>query len=141
MKKFVAVLLTLLLVLPLAACGKKEAQTASISLAANPTTGYEWFAFQSSDLFEIESEYVADSADEELVGGGGHYNFTLKPLKAGDCKVSFVYQRSWEAMELGDDLTYEITVTKDLQIKVNAMSGGIEGTEDELPEIPELTIS
>lgn len=139
MKK-TAIVIALAALLLLAACGKADPQTAEISLKSNPTTGYSWFAFQSSDLFEITDEYFPDSTDEHIAGGGGYQHFVLKPLKAGECEVSFIYQRPWEAMELGDDYTFNISVSKNLKIKVNGMSAGIAGDADVFPEIPELTI-
>lgn len=139
MKKTVLII-ALAAVLVLSACGKAGPQTAEISLKSNPTTGYSWFAFQNSDLFEITDEYIPDSTDEHIAGSGGYQHFVLKPLKAGECEVSFIYQRPWEAMELGDDYTFNISVSKNLQIKVNGMSAGITGEADVFPEIPEMII-
>lgn len=138
--KRTALIIALAAVMLLSACGKAAPQTAGISLKSNPTTGYSWFAFQNSDLFEITEEYVPDSTDGQTVGSGGYQRFVLKPVKAGTCEVSFVYQRPWEAMELGDTYTYDITVSKNMQIEVNGGTAGIKGDMDVLPVVPQLDI-
>lgn len=140
MRKALAVILALSAVFALSSCGKARPQTARISFDSNPTTGYTWNAFQSGDLFDIASEYTPESSDQELVGSGGTHTFTLTPLKAGNCKVSFVYQRPWEAMELGDTYTYDITVTERLQIKVNGGTADVSGDANILPIVPEFVI-
>ena len=142
-KTRIAALLLLIAALVVSACGKKskDPQVGTIELAGNPTTGYEWFAFQNSDLFEITNEYTPDSTDPDITGAGGTYTFTLTPLKAGECEVSFVYQRPWEAIELADtSYTFYITVTSDMQIEVTGMQGGAAGDEDTLPIIPEIVV-
>lgn len=134
---FIIVLVSLAL---LTGCGKSAAQTAEISFESNPTTGYRWYAFQSSDLFEITSEYSADSTGENVDGSGGTEHFVLKPLKAGSCEVSFVYQRPDEAIELGDTYSYLISVTNDMQIKVSGGKASILGDMDMIPAVPTLTV-
>ena len=145
MKRKICIVISLLLIaaLVLSACGKKskDPQTGTIELAGNPTTGYEWYAFQNSDLFDITNEYTPDSTDPNITGAGGTYTFTLTPLKAGECEVSFVYQRPWEAIELADtSYTFYITVTSDMQIEVTGMQGGAGDDADTLPQIPEITV-
>lgn len=130
MKKL-AVLLSLAAVLLLSACGKTAPQTAEISFPYDPSTGYNWYAFQSSDLFEISSEYIAD---------GGQEHFTLKPLKAGTCEVAFVYELPEEAIELGDTYRYQMTVSKDMQITVSGGTASVSGDFDTIPTVPFFTV-
>ena len=141
MNKIIALLLAAVFLFAFSACGKKTPQEATISFSSNPTTGYTWYAFQSSDLFEISDEYVADEAAEGMTGVGGTHYFTLTPVKAGSCEVSFVYQRPWEAMELGDTYSYQVTVSNDMQITVTGGTAGVSGTEDEVPIIQPLTVT
>ena len=139
-KLFLGILIFSLLYV-LAACGKNKEQIATLELKSNPTTGYSWYASQSPELFEINSEYIADSSDPDLVGCGGKDVFTLKPLKAGSCEVSFVYQRPWETTEPADTYVYQITVTDDLRIQVNGGSAGLSRTANGSSEVPEFVIA
>lgn len=139
MKRTVFIIVLVSLVL-LTGCGKSAAQTAEISFKSNPTTGYRWYVFQSSDLFEITSEYSADSTGEIVDGRGGIEHFVLKPLKAGSCEVSFVYQRPDEAIELGDTYSYRLSVTKDMQIEVSGGEAQILGDIDMIPSVPAMMI-
>lgn len=128
MKK-IAVVFLLLAMLLLCGCGKSSPQTAEICFDFDPSAGCEWYSFQSSDLFRIEK----NAAD-------GQVRFTLTPVKPGDCEVSFVYQKPGEAMELGDTYSYQMTVSKAMQIKVNGGTAGISGDFDTLPVFPEMTV-
>ena len=124
----------------LTGCMSKQPQTATLSLDANPTTGYEWRVEQEPEIFDISSEYVQDKADEELDGVGGNEVFTLTPKKEGKAKVSFYYERSWEKDKADTSLTYQISVDGNKQIKVEAQSGGLPGDISTVPEIPEMEI-
>ena len=142
MKKRIAfiVLGTMLLAMGLAGCGDKEPQTATLKLAANPTTGYEWSFTQTPNLFDVSSEYVQDETDEEMVGVGGIETFTLTPTKAGSTEINFYYKQPWDEDSLDTRLTYQVTVDKNMQITVDAMSSELPGDASEMPEMPELVI-
>ena len=142
MKKRIAVIVlgTMLLAMGLAGCGDKEPQTATLKLSANPTTGYEWSFTQTPNLFDVSSEYVQDETDEEMVGVGGIETFTLTPTKAGSTEINFYYKQPWDENSLDTRLTYQISVDKNMQITVEAMTSELPGEASEMPEMPQLVI-
>ena len=121
----------------LAACAKKEPQTATVSLPSNPTTGYSWKVTQSNEIFDITSEYV--QGEGGAVGAGGYETFTLTPTGSGEDAVIFEYGRSWEE-GAASEVTYNISVDKQMQIKVNSFKGSLPGTSEEMPDIPQIEI-
>ncbi len=142
MKKRIALILlgTMLLAMGLAGCGDKEPQTATLKLSANPTTGYEWSFTQTPNIFDVSSEYVPDATDEEMVGVGGIETFTLVPTKAGSTELNFYYKQPWDENSLDTRLTYQISVDKNMQITVEAMTSELSGEASEMPEMPQLVI-
>jgi inhibitor of cysteine peptidase len=81
----------------------------SISLEANPTTGYEWEVEFDSDYLElVNKEYIPDS-DESLVGAGGHRIFNFLALKSGNTSIKFSYLRPWEGNAIKIQV-YEIII-------------------------------
>ena len=83
----------------------------SISLEANPTTGYEWEVEFDSDYLElVNKEYIPDS-DESLVGAGGHQTFNFLALKSGNTSIKLSYLRSWEGNAIKIQV-YDITITE-----------------------------
>lgn len=142
MKKRIALILlgTMLLAMGLAGCGDKEPQTATLKLSANPTTGYEWSFTQTPNIFDVSSEYVPDATDEEMVGVGGIETFTLVPTKAGSTELNFYYKQPWDENSLDTRLTYQISVDKNMQITVEAMTSELPGEASEMPEMPQLVI-
>ena len=112
MKKAFCLLLTLALVLGLAACGAPEAGLQStapavVELEGNATTGYAWAASEeTAALFgELAPEYLegeAPEGEERPVGQGGVSRFTFAPEQlpeAGSYEAEFLYYRSWEGAE------------------------------------------
>lgn len=74
-------------------------QEFTISLEANPTTGYTWDALSPASWLQmVEKSYKAD--EPVLVGSGGVENFRFKALGQGKTVVNFVYKRSWETTSL-----------------------------------------
>jgi predicted secreted protein len=69
----------------------------TISLPANPTTGYEWKADYDYVLLKQESAQFEGAASEtKRVGAGGTSSFVFLPIKPGKSTIYFVYKRSWE---------------------------------------------
>ena len=69
----------------------------TISLPANPTTGYEWKADYDYVLLKQESAQFEGAASEtKRVGAGGTSVFVFLPIKPGKSTIYFVYKRSWE---------------------------------------------
>ena len=69
----------------------------TISLPANPTTGYQWNADYDYVLLKQESaQFERASAETVRVGAGGTSVFVFTPIKPGKSTIYFVYKRSWE---------------------------------------------
>ncbi len=68
---------------------------ACVTLAGNPTTGYDWHCIigDSSILTQTSENYTSDS---NLIGAGGVYAWQFKALKAGQTTITFKYYRDWE---------------------------------------------
>ena len=69
----------------------------TISLPANPTTGYQWNADYDYVLLKQESAQFGRASTETVrVGAGGTSVFVFTPIKPGKSTIYFVYKRSWE---------------------------------------------
>ncbi len=66
----------------------------SITLPANPTTGYSWQIDVPTDLLElVDREYVRSS---DRIGAGGRESIRLRPRAIGDAVLVCRYRRPWE---------------------------------------------
>jgi len=65
-----------------------------VTLAENPTTGYQWNATVSKGLMVVSDSYVAPTTT--LVGAGGYHQWLLAPGGPGTYTFKAVYMRSWE---------------------------------------------
>lgn len=70
----------------------------AVSLAGNPTTGYEWQA-------SVDPNYVSPEAQVfeprgKAVGAGGRAVFRFTALRVGQTEITFKYQRAWESVPL-----------------------------------------
>jgi len=85
-------------VLFLAGSGQEKPKTATVELPGNLTTGYTWvYTMSPADIMrEVSKEYIPDQVDEDIVGSGGKFIFTFKPLAKGEAKLVFSYLRVWE---------------------------------------------
>ncbi len=142
----ISAVMTLTLGIGLCACGEKP-QTATITIDSNQTTGYAWTATQTitdnageSHCFEISDEYVEPEDTGGMVGVPGQQVFTLKAVEAGKVDVNLTYSRSWDPSKEDDQVVYQFSVDKDLQIEyigcsVSMMSeGSILDNYDTAPE-------
>ncbi len=86
----------------------------TITVASNPTTGYEWQLAQplvGGVLLFMSSEYEAAETDTEIEGAGGKDVWTFKAEGLGDTKVSLKYVRPWEGNATpADQRTFNIIV-------------------------------
>ena len=128
MKKILSVLAALALVLvPCLSLAEDAANTYTMLLDGNPTTGYEWTAaVDNADVRDVTVEYQAD--DSALVGAGGHYAITMTGKAAGDAVVTLTYARSWEGEALYT-MIVNVNVAEDLSIAVTG-SAFHEGEEE-----------
>lgn len=88
--------------------------TLTVTLAGNPTTGYEW------EVSEVdanvlapagEPQYVSDAAPEGVVGVGGTYTFTFAAVAPGDTTLSLVYRRPFEPDDTPPVETFVVNVS------------------------------
>lgn len=77
--------------------------TMTVTLAGNPTTGYEWTADLSDEVASLlvaaedDPAYLADTVAPNVVGSGGMYTFTFTAAAAGQVELKLKYWRSFEA--------------------------------------------
>ncbi len=87
----------------------KNGDEFSITLGANPTTGYQWeLDFDSIFIQLVERKYTPLSP--EKVGSGGHETFNFLALKSGKTEIVFSYLRSWEDKPPIESRFYEIVI-------------------------------
>ena len=83
----------------------------TISLPANPTTGYEWKADYDYVLLKQESaEFERATTETKRVGSGGTSVFVFMPIKPGKSTIYFVYKRSWENI-VADTRVFHVDVS------------------------------
>lgn len=83
----------------------------TVSLASNPTTGFQWEEVKigdSSVITEYEHNYVPPEATG-VVGASGKDVWIFKPLGRGTSTLIFEYSQLWEGGEK-DDWTFALTV-------------------------------
>ena len=77
-----------------------KAAAFTVSLPANPTTGYQWVVekYDTSHFDKISSQYVAESTTR--MGAGGQMQFVFERKKDVDypacTQMTFRYARPWE---------------------------------------------
>jgi inhibitor of cysteine peptidase len=87
----------------------KEKQPFTISLPANPTTGYEWKPDYDYYLLELaKTEF--EKGPSEAIGAGGTSVFVFNPIRPGKTTIAFVYKQSWENI-VADTRTYYVEIT------------------------------
>ena len=101
MKKWIALLSALLLTLSCAMAESPDAaHTATLSLDANPTTGYFWAGLvldgDAAQLDSAEGTYVPDDQTGTLTGAGGQTRYVVTAVQPGNSILAFEYRRSWE---------------------------------------------
>jgi len=83
----------------------------TVSLASNPTTGFQWEEVKigdSSVITEYEHKFVPPEATG-VVGASGKDVWTFKPLARGTSTLIFEYSQLWEGGEK-DEWTLGLTV-------------------------------
>jgi inhibitor of cysteine peptidase len=76
----------------------KKGQDIVVSLASNPTTGYDWSVSRTDKSFGYPDS-VAFVADSKAIGSGGTDVLTWKtsdPFAQGTHSVELVYKRAWD---------------------------------------------
>jgi inhibitor of cysteine peptidase len=96
------------------ACTVPVGTTLMVSLAANPTTGYDWkpVAANHPVLKLVRSTYAQSGAPTILVGAGGNDTFQLAAVKPGQQVLELNYVRPWEKdVPPARTVRFPITVT------------------------------
>lgn len=94
-----------------------DQQTLEVSLPANPTTGYQWYA-QSYDheLLSLQ-DYRYVSPNSKLMGAGGTalFSFNIDPSfysAPQTTTISFIYQRPWSPGQNTSSATVTVSATE-----------------------------
>lgn len=94
---------------------------AFISLAENPTTGYQWAIELSAEgiLDQDGDEYAPDTVPEGMTGAGGMHTWRFGTLAPGEVTLRFSLQRSWET---GAEDALSLTFAVDENLNVTMVS-------------------
>ncbi len=78
----------------------KQGQTVTVSMDANPTTGYSWHLLNAQVLRAVDSvNYNYEPGLPQLTGSGGTALWSFKGRTKGIDTLHFAYYRSWEAAD------------------------------------------
>ena len=134
MKKWIALLSALLLTLSCAMAESPDAaHTATLSLDANPTTGYFWSGLvldgDAARLDSAEGTYFPDDQTGTLTGAGGQTRYVVTAVQPGNSILAFEYRRSWEDAAL-DQKIYLAVVDQALNLTLTEITetGATPGT-------------
>lgn len=149
MKKFLTVLVSLVLGLSLFACGNvgtsksNKGKLMSLTFTTNPTTGFDWqYVFSDGDAeLVLDREDYQMNEDMNLVGGESNRVYYFRATKAGNKKLTFTYARPWEGGEKAYDVVYELEVDSDLNISCKSKKKGVIDSKEELSFFPDPVLT
>ena len=92
----------------------------SVSLDANPSTGFSWRCEVANPAVAdlSDSEYVQDPAPEGMVGVGGKETFFFTCKQPGSTGLTFTYRRPWQGGETAQVRRAQLVVDDDLKAKI-----------------------
>ena len=126
MKKGLALLLVFaLLSLGVAFAESTPAQTYSVTLTENPTTGYTW-SFSVSDaaiLTVTDDGFTASANPGGAEGVGGTHRWTITGLAEGDATVTFTLGQAWEGGETTDSIVYALHADAGKMLTLSGVTG------------------
>ena len=67
-----------------------------VTLASNPTTGYQWDLAEMDESVLAQSGTEYDSDSPQLIGSGGEETFTFEAVGVGETALQLIYHRPWE---------------------------------------------
>ncbi len=74
-----------------------KGQRVTISLEANPTTGYHWeLAECDSAILAPQGEPTYTASRTPSIGSGGQASWRFRAMAEGKTELRLVYRRSWE---------------------------------------------
>jgi predicted secreted protein len=82
----------------------------TISIPANPTTGYNWTADYDYVLL-AQGTAIYEMSPSRALGSGGTSVFVFTPMKPGKTTIYFVYKRSWENI-VADTRSFLVDISK-----------------------------
>ena len=119
-KRTIIALMCCSLILLLAGCGKGKAQTMTLALDSNPTTGYTWTVTQDPELFSVGASVEHNKLyDSNSAGNDKYYNniqlsFLLNAFLFKHLDLDFVMtlqSLGEEGKRLSDKPFYRASVT------------------------------
>jgi inhibitor of cysteine peptidase len=83
--------------------------TVIVSLAENPTTGFEWNLTTTPGLNITGTSFTPSDTTGRLVGSGGTRSWDITTAAKGEQHISAAYRRSWEPVT-GNETAFALTV-------------------------------
>lgn len=74
----------------------KEGHVVSITLEANPTTGYTWEVVEGDEEVVRRVGEIEFQPESEAIGAGGVQIIRFEIVNAGQTTLKLVYHRPWE---------------------------------------------
>ena len=134
MKKWMALLSAVMLTLSCAMAESSDAgQPATLSLDANPSTGYSWSGVvlggDAVRLDSAEGTYLPDEQTGAATGTGGRTRYVVTAVQPGSSILTFDYRRSWEDTSL-EQKVYLAVVDQELNLSLKDVTetGALRGT-------------
>ena len=92
----------------------------TFTLDGNPTTGYSWqIVSMDSERLEVREEYIESEHEEDIVGAGGTYKYTVKGLKQGNTALQLAYIPAGKNINDAEKaMTIELYVDKNNKITI-----------------------
>lgn len=122
MKRFFCFLLAaLLMAFPVSADYEGEPQRCvDLSLACNPSTGYEWAATSENEAVAVADDLDVTTLEDDpwLVGSPAVHNFRITGVSAGEAYFTFSYRRAWESVQPLYYFWLEVIVDEELNVTV-----------------------
>ena len=70
--------------------------TLQVALKGNPSTGFSWDVVANNDSVLTLSEVSFEPFRSGVIGSGGTYSFTFRPMKSGKSHLKMTYERPWQ---------------------------------------------
>ena len=92
----------------------------TVSLYANPSTGYAWshYVTPSKIITLTEDGFVPDKKSEKLAGASGKQQYSITGLKQGIADAVFTYKRPWEKTQADQRIRIKIRIDRERKIYI-----------------------
>lgn len=97
--------------------GKREGESCSIVLSANPTTGFDWVLSYEGEGLLNNYNNEQSTPPKGIAGAGLERRYFFKGERKGTCYVVFTYKRNWEGGDTSTTFAYRFEVDDKLNIK------------------------